>query len=131
MGAQLAVRSERENTYKYTQTHPQDPAPAPELEEVAERTAYSNANGEYWAERSSVDKERSGIRRSRMRLRRTASDRESHPTEMPKLSRCATEGIWHKGTTGLEGNPERAKTSLQSNTGYGTAASPWVISELR
>jgi hypothetical protein len=30
---------------------------------------------------------------------------------MPKLSRYTTEEIWHKGTNGLEGNLEQAKTS--------------------
>jgi hypothetical protein len=47
------------------------------------------------------------------------SDHESRPPEMPKSSKIATEGIWHK-RTGLEGNLERAKTNHQSNSIYGT-----------
>jgi hypothetical protein len=62
VGRPMGVRTERESLLQiYSRTHPQGPPLTPRPEEMAKRTAYPNANGENWLERSPMEKEGSGI----------------------------------------------------------------------
>jgi hypothetical protein len=69
VGIHLAVGGERENHIQiHPGPYPQDPTLASRLEEVAERTAHPNADGEDWVKRFPMEKESPGVRGSRMCL---------------------------------------------------------------
>ncbi|PQE11541.1 zinc knuckle protein [Rutstroemia sp. NJR-2017a BBW] len=101
----------RRATYKYPRTYLQGPPLTPPPKEMTERSAYPDANGEKWLERSPMEEEGSGIRRPGVRLRRRTTNSKSCPTQMPKLLGPTKEGFWHPRRNGLEGNLKRVKIS--------------------